>query len=104
VPALNSLLDAADVPATIWLEYAHDDEKGLPLRTRAHQSVTWVPRESGGRQLVDTVVAELPQRDDAWYWVACEAASTRAIAKHVRTDLGVDKQRLSALGYWTAGR
>ncbi len=105
VPAINSLFDAADtVPATVWLEYAHDDEKGLPLRNRAHHTVTWVPREADGRQLVDTVCAELPKRDDALYWVACEAASTRAITRHVRKDLGVDKQFLSSLGYWSATR
>jgi NADPH-dependent ferric siderophore reductase len=105
VPALNSLFDAyADLPATVWLEYAHDDEKALPLRTREHHTVSWVPRATGGRDLVDTVLAELPKRDDALYWVACEASSTRAIARHVRKDLGVDKQRLSSLGYWTADR
>jgi NADPH-dependent ferric siderophore reductase len=105
VPALNSLFDAhADLPATVWLEYAHDDEKALPLRAREHHTVSWVPRENGGRHLVDTVLAELPQRDDAMYWVACEASSTRAIARHLRKDLGVDKQRLSSLGYWTANR
>ena len=46
----------------------------------------------------------LPKRDDALYWVACEAASTRAIARHVRKDLGVDKQYVSSLGYWSATR
>jgi NADPH-dependent ferric siderophore reductase len=104
VPAINSLLDAVAAPATLWLEHAHDDEKGLPLRLREHDDVRWVPREDGGRQLVDTVCAELPKRDRALYWVACEAGSTRAIARHVRRDLGVDKRSVSALGYWSAGR
>jgi NADPH-dependent ferric siderophore reductase len=105
VPALNSLFDAyADLPATVWLEYANNDEKALPLRTRQHHAVTWVPRERGGAGLVETVVSELPRRDDALYWVACEAASTRTIAKHVRRELGVDKHRLSSLGYWNAAK
>ena len=105
VPAMNSIFDAyAELPATVWVEYAHDDEKVLPLRAREHHAVNWVPRERNGAELVDTVVAELPKRDDAMYWLACEAGSTRAIAKHVRRDLGVDKQRLSALGYWNAAR
>ena len=35
LPAVNSLLDAApDIPATVWLEYAHDGEQALALRTR----------------------------------------------------------------------
>jgi NADPH-dependent ferric siderophore reductase len=103
VPAINSLFDAADqVPATVWLEYAHDAEKALPLRNRAHHTVSWVARENSGRHLVETVCAELPSDQDAWYWVAAEAGSTRAIGRHIRKDLAVDKRRMSALGYWQA--
>lgn len=105
IPAINSIFDAAeDLPATVWMEYAHDDEKALPLRNRPHQTINWVPRESGGQLLVDTVQAELPQRADGFYWVACEASSTRAIARHLKRDLAVDKHRLKALAYWTAAR
>jgi NADPH-dependent ferric siderophore reductase len=71
VPAANSLFDAApDVPATVWLEYAHDDERDLPLRARDHHAVTWVPRKDGGQLLADTVCAELTGEDDAYYWLA----------------------------------
>jgi NADPH-dependent ferric siderophore reductase len=105
VPAVNSLLDAADgTAATIWLEYAHDGERDLPVRARDQHAVTWVPRRDRGQHLVDTVRAALTGADDeALYWVACEAGSTRAIARHLRRDLGVDKRRVHALGYWTAG-
>lgn len=104
LPALNTLVDSApDVPATVWLEYAHASDRTLPLRTtRPHQIVRWVPREHGGRHLVDTVRTELPAMDGALYWVAAEAASTRAVLRHVRRDLGVDKHRVHALGYWSA--
>ncbi|MEV6633849.1 siderophore-interacting protein [Actinoplanes sp. NPDC051470] len=105
IPAVNSIFDAsAELPATVWLEYANDDEKSLPLRNRPDQAVTWVPRERDGQLLVETVTAELPRRDDAFYWVACEAGSTRAIAKHIRRDLAVDKHRVRSLAYWTAAR
>ena len=105
IPAINSICGAAeDLPATILLEYAHDDEKAVPLRNRPHQTVSWIPREADGKLLVETALAELPQRDDAFYWVACEATSTRAIAKHLRRDLGIDKHRLKSLAYWTAAR
>jgi NADPH-dependent ferric siderophore reductase len=103
VPAINSLLDAAEqVPATVWLEYAHDAETALPLRNRAHHTISWVARENEGRHLVETVCAELPSDQDALYWVGAEASSARAIGKHIRRDLAVDKHRLSALGYWHA--
>ncbi|GIM84393.1 siderophore-interacting protein [Salinispora arenicola] len=101
LPAVNSLLDAgADIPATVWLEFAHEGEKALTPRARAHHEVTWIPRRDGGRHLVETVCAALPAGDSAHYWVACEAASTRSITRHVRRTLGVGKHQLTSLGYW----
>ena len=101
VPAVNSLLDTLPaVPGTIWLEYAHDEERDLPVRARSGHEVHWVPRRDGGAHLVGTVCAALPAAPDAFYWVAAEAASTRAIARHVRRGLGVEKDRVSSLAYW----
>lgn len=103
LPAVNSLLDAgADIPATVWLEFAHEDEKALTPRARAHHDVTWVPRRDDGQHLVDTVCAALPSGETAHYWVGCEAASTRRITRHVRRTLGVGKHQLTSLGYWRA--
>jgi NADPH-dependent ferric siderophore reductase len=103
LPAVNSLLDAApDVPATVWLEYADEGEKALTPRARERHEVTWVPRRDEGRHLVDTVCAALPAAGDAHYWVACEAASTRGITRHVRRTLGVGKHQLTSLAYWSA--
>ncbi|MEU6076734.1 siderophore-interacting protein [Micromonospora sp. NPDC047074] len=103
LPAVNSLLAAApDVPATLWLEYAHEGEKALAPSARAGREITWVPRRDGGQHLVETVCAALPAADDAHYWVACEAASTRGITKHVRRTLGVGKHQLTSLAYWSA--
>lgn len=102
LPAVNSLLDAAEaIPATIWLEYTHGAERELPVRARARHQVTWVPRRDGGQHLVETVQVALPPAGDALYWVACEARSTRAIVRHLRRDLGIDKRQVVALGYWT---
>ncbi|SCG61023.1 siderophore-interacting protein [Micromonospora halophytica] len=103
LPAVNSLLDAAaDIPATLWLEYADEGEQALPVRARKHHEVTWVPRKDEGRYLVETVCAALPAADDAHYWFACEAASTRAVTRHARRTLGVGKHQVTSLGYWSA--
>lgn len=102
LPAVNSLLDSAgDTPATVWLEYAHHDEQALPVRSRPADAVTWLERKDDGRYLVEAVKAALPAADDAYYWVAAEAGSTRAIARHVRRGLGVDRQRVAAMAYWS---
>ncbi|GAA1797458.1 siderophore-interacting protein [Luedemannella flava] len=103
LPAVNSVLDAAgETAATVWLEYAHEGEQALPVRVRPQDSLTWLPREDDGRLLVRTVEAALPSAEDAFYWVAAEAASTRALARHLRKSLGIDKHRMSVLGYWSA--
>lgn len=103
LPAVNSLLDtAADIPATVWLEYAHEGEQALTPRARTGHEVTWVPRRDEGRHLVETVCAALPAAADAHYWVACEAASTRSITRHVRRALGAGRHQVTSLGYWSA--
>lgn len=115
VPAINSLLDefrTVDAAAgrvtrvTAWLEYRHDGDPSLEVRTRASDVVNWIPRKRDGTALVEDVCEALNASTVAagedCFWVACEASSTRAIVKHLRRSLGVDKQRINALGYWRA--
>ncbi|MEU9588168.1 siderophore-interacting protein [Streptomyces sp. NPDC048219] len=105
LPALNSLLGAlGTVPATIWFE---GETEGLPLRTDpARHEIRTVPRRDGGARLVAEVREALPGllRDttEPYVWIACDTATTRSLAAHVRKDLGVPKQRVNALGYWRA--
>lgn len=107
LPAVNSVLDAHPAtPATVWLEEGHPDDRALPVRSRPCHEVTWVRRGEGpgaGAALLDRVRAAWSDAADPgadWFWVACEAASTRALVRHLRRELGVPKERVSALGYW----
>ncbi|WP_329303519.1 siderophore-interacting protein [Streptomyces sp. NBC_00659] len=104
LPALNSLLTAlGPVPATIWFEGSLE---GLPYRAATHHDVRQVARRDTGRGLVDEVKAALPEllkdSDQPYVWIACDTATTRALSAHVRKELSVPKQRVSALGYWRA--
>ncbi len=106
LPALNSLLDALDgAPATVWFEGEGTD--GLPLRTDpARHEVRTVPRRDAGAHLVAQVKEALPgllrATPDPYVWIACDTATTRALAGYVRKELGLPKQRVNALGYWRA--
>ncbi|MBZ6229474.1 siderophore-interacting protein [Streptomyces olivaceus] len=106
LPALNSLLDAlGPVPATIWFEGGTDD--GLPFRTDPERhEVRAVPRRDGGRHLVAQVKEALPEllraTSEPYVWIACDTATTRALASYARKELGIPKQRVNALGYWRA--
>ncbi|MDR6416541.1 siderophore-interacting protein [Pseudarthrobacter sulfonivorans] len=115
VPAINSLLDELRIidavagrvtPVTVWLEYQHDADSSLGLRTRASDVVHWIPRKRGGAALVEDVIealnASTVAADEDYFWVACEASSARAVTKYLRRSLGVDKARINALGYWRA--
>lgn len=113
LPAVNSLLDAMpQTPATLWLETQHVSDDALPLRhDPARHEVRRVPREDAGGRLAAEVKAALPDLLDAnggpagaYVWIACDTATTRALAAHVRRELGVPKQRVTALGYWQPPR
>ncbi|WP_329127046.1 siderophore-interacting protein [Streptomyces sp. NBC_01465] len=106
-PAINSLLDAVPrTPATIWCETTHTSDKKLPFRLDpAHHTLRHVERREAGQHLVEDVKAELPgllgeDTSDAYIWIACDTATTRALAAYARKELNVPKDRVSALGYW----
>ncbi|MEV5548004.1 siderophore-interacting protein [Streptomyces sp. NPDC052309] len=106
LPALNSLLGTlGEAPATVWFEGGADD--GLPFRTDpARHDVRAVPRRDAGAHLVAQVKEALPallgSTPDPYVWIACDTATTRALASYVRKELGLPKQRVNALGYWRA--
>ncbi|WP_369197644.1 siderophore-interacting protein [Streptomyces djakartensis] len=103
LPAINSLLDAlGPAPATVWFE---GGDAGLPFRTDpGRHELRTVPRQDSGAHLVDRVRSELPEllrgTPDPYVWIACDTATTRALAAYVRKELGLPKQRVHALGYW----
>ena len=111
IPAINSLLDArSDVgstaPAHLWLEFQHDADPSLEVRTTPSDAVTWIPRKRDGAALAEEVcsslTAEAVSPEEDFFWVACEASSARAIAKHLRKVVGVDRRQIDVLGYWKA--
>ncbi|GGZ13494.1 hypothetical protein GCM10010300_67130 [Streptomyces olivaceoviridis] len=91
----------------------------LALRTSGSITIRWrsrteadrhemraVPHRDAGAHLVERVRAELPAvlagTRHPYVWIACDTATTRTLAAHVRRDLGVPKHRVHALGYWRA--
>ncbi|GGS17122.1 siderophore-interacting protein [Streptomyces aureoverticillatus] len=103
-PAIDSLLGAMPLtPATIWYETSHPrDGDHTPGGGTASRDVIRVPRQDQGSHLVETVRAALPEHvdDSSYLWIACDTASTRALATFARKQLGVPKERLYSLGYW----
>ncbi|MBO0853946.1 MAG: siderophore-interacting protein [Nocardia sp.] len=98
LPAINSLLDAiGDTPARVWLEWQHEAERGYQVRTGPRTELTWVERRNYG-QLMRQAAESLSCAPNAFAWAACDAATTRAITKSLRSKL--PKENIAARGYW----
>ncbi|MER8045154.1 siderophore-interacting protein [Streptomyces sp. NPDC094032] len=110
LPAVNSLFDAfPGTPATLWFETTHASDDALPVRLDPDRhELRRVPREGAGAALVARVREELPAlvaaSSDPYVWIACDTATTRALAAYVRKELGLPKERVRALGYWRPSR
>jgi len=98
LPAINSLLDAkGDVPAKVFLESSHVDDRELPV---AGGDVTWIDRKNGGEALVEAVRSSAFAAPDHFGWAACDNRTTRAIAKILREDYGIPRKAVKAQAYW----
>ncbi|MGE2692355.1 siderophore-interacting protein [Mycolicibacterium pulveris] len=101
LPAINSLLQAiGDVPARVYLEASHDDDKQLPVARSA--DVVWVDRKNSGESLVQAVSSAAFDASDHFGWVACDNRTTRAVAKVFREDYKIPKKSIKAQAYWVA--
>ncbi|MEV5964481.1 siderophore-interacting protein [Kribbella sp. NPDC051952] len=101
LPAINSLLSVAPkLPATIWFETTHETDQELPFRIEDHHELRTVPRD----EMVENVKTDLREfiGPDAFVWIACDTATTRALTSYVLKDLAVPKHRVKSLGYWRA--
>ena len=101
LPAINSLLAAiGDIPARVFLEAGHDDDRQLPVEGVTH--VTWVDRKNAGQALIEAVSAAAFDASDHFGWVACDNRTTRTIAKVFREDYAIPRKSIKAQGYWVA--
>ncbi|MGW5750543.1 siderophore-interacting protein [Nocardia rhamnosiphila] len=100
LPAINTLLESiGDIPARVWLEWQYESDTGLPVRNTPHHEVTWIQRIDDGRAMREQA-EQLTVAPDAFAWVACDTASTRAIVKSLRATHGLPKTQIKAQGYW----
>ncbi|MEU4837283.1 siderophore-interacting protein [Nocardia testacea] len=100
LPAINTLLESiGDVPARVWLEWQYESDTGLSVRNKPHHEITWIQRIDDGRAMREQA-EQLTVAADAFAWVACDTASTRAIVKSLRTTHALPKSQIKAQGYW----
>jgi NADPH-dependent ferric siderophore reductase len=91
----------AGVPVYVVVEVGGPEDE-LELTTPGQLDLRWVP--AGGDALVDAVRGlELPA-GTGQHFVHGEAASVRAVRRHLLVERGVDPAALSVSGYWKRTR
>ena len=97
--ALSSIVEVADA----------GEEQRFDTRTRL--DVQWLHRgdaaaseKSGSQSLLHDAVAGLSfPPGDGYAWVAAEAATAKALRRHLVDERGLRKDRVKAAAYWKHG-
>lgn len=109
VPAVSAILEAlpAGIRARVWLE-VHDAGDIQDLVTEADAEITWLVREGtraeGSPLALDAIrAAELPAAERPYVWIAGESGCVKALRRHFVGERGVDRRRVTFVGYWRQG-
>ncbi|MFE9738064.1 siderophore-interacting protein [Streptomyces sp. NPDC006477] len=104
LPAASAILEwlPAETRAQVFLEVPYSGDR-MELSTQADATVTWLVQEEGAPSAVDAVRGtELPG-EAPYVWIAGESGSVKALRRHFVRDLGLDRRRVTFVGYWRKG-
>ncbi|MFG2308504.1 siderophore-interacting protein [Streptomyces sp. NPDC048566] len=109
LPAVCAILSSlpAGLPVHAWLEVGHPGDVREPV-TAADARITWRVRD--GRAGPDSAAtldalraARLPAATAPYAWVAGEAGRVRDVRRHLVRERGLDRRRVTFVGYWRQG-
>ncbi|MFI5871876.1 siderophore-interacting protein [Streptomyces sp. NPDC051445] len=101
LPAIASILESlpAGQRVRVWLE-THEVGNVRELVTAADAEVTWVVGESSVDVLRE---ARLPAAEQPYVWIAGESGCVKALRRHFVGERGIDRRRITFVGYWRQG-
>ncbi|CAL9310472.1 siderophore-interacting protein [Streptomyces sp. SudanB182_2057] len=105
VPAATAILESlpAGTRVRAWLEVPHAGDV-QDVRTEADAEITWLVRHDGSPMAVDAVRdAALPAAELPYVWLAGESGQVKALRRHFVGERGVDRRRVTFVGYWRQG-
>lgn len=108
LPAIGAIIEALPAGVTVeaFIEIP-DPADAQILPSRADVNLTWLPRHGlpagVGTALQDAMTAARLPRQGSEVWVAAEAGTVRSIRRHFQADLGLERRRITASGYWKKG-
>ncbi|MEU0386395.1 siderophore-interacting protein [Streptomyces chartreusis] len=109
VPAASAIVESlpAGTRARVWLEVPHAGDI-QDLATEADAEITWLVREEegdrGSAMVLDTLRdARLPSAERPYVWIAGESGCVKQLRRHFVRERGVDRRRVTFVGYWRRG-
>jgi NADPH-dependent ferric siderophore reductase len=109
VPAASAIIESlpAGTRARVWLEVPHAGDI-QDLVTEADAEITWLVREQQGTEgpamALDALrEASLPPAERPYVWIAGESGCVKELRRHFVRERGVDRRRVTFVGYWRRG-
>lgn len=109
LPALANILAAlpAGLPVRAFVEVGHPDDR-VPLPTEADAEITWLVGDASGTEgspmALDALRGtQLPDAQRTYAWIAGESAMVKQLRRHLVGERGIDRRRVTFVGYWRRG-
>ncbi|WP_266383265.1 siderophore-interacting protein [Streptomyces canus] len=109
LPAVSAILEAlpAGQRARVWLE-VRDAGDIQDLATEADAEITWLVADGTGAQCSPMALgalrdAQLPDAERPYVWIAGESGCVKELRRHFVRECGVDRRRVTFVGYWRQG-
>ncbi|WP_405472890.1 siderophore-interacting protein [Streptomyces canus] len=109
LPAVSAILEAlpAGQRARVWLE-VRDAGDIQDLATEADAEITWLVAEETGAACSPMALdalrdARLPDAERPYVWIAGESGCVKELRRHFVRERGVDRRRVTFVGYWRQG-
>ncbi|MFF7543550.1 siderophore-interacting protein [Streptomyces canus] len=109
LPAVSAILEAlpAGQRARVWLE-VRDAGDIQDLATEADAEITWLVADGTGAQCSPMALgalrdAQLPDAERPYVWMAGESGCVKELRRHFVRECGVDRRRVTFVGYWRQG-
>ncbi|KQW15601.1 siderophore-interacting protein [Streptomyces sp. Root369] len=109
LPAVSAILEAlpAGQRARVWLE-VRDAGDIQDLATEADAEITWLVADETGAQCSPMALgalrdARLPDAERPYVWMAGESGCVKELRRHFVRECGVDRRRVTFVGYWRQG-
>ncbi|MDI9884613.1 siderophore-interacting protein [Streptomyces sp. HNM0645] len=104
LPAASAILEwlPAGIRAQVWIEVPHAGDRIEP-ETAADATVTWLVRGEGAPPAVEALRAAEFTGSAPYAWIAGESGSVKALRRHLVGERGLDRRRVTFVGYWRKG-